>query len=438
MVTTGSLRSTQPQSLRTNDSFGKTAARRLGIEDPGSKTFFRGTHRAVTPEQTLEHVRGVFPAMGITRVANVTGLDSIDIPVVMVFRPNAFSLSVSQGKGVTLAAAKASGVMESIEAYHAEHITLPLKLASFEELRYTHSLLDPVQLAQPAQSRYHPYRQMLWVEAEDLQRDERVWLPFEPIHLNYTLPSPPGSGCFIASSNGLASGNHILEAISHAICEVVERDAVALWRLRGKEVQRTTRINLATVDDPDCRELLKKYERAGIDVGVWDATSDIGIATFVCLIAERTPNPTRRLPVTNNFGCHPARSVALARALTETAQSRLTYIAGSRDNLLRRDYQAVLDGDVQERFRRLLTADDPRRDFHEVPSYEGETFLDDVQFELSCLRSVGIERVLLVDLTHPELRIQVVRIVIPGLEPLNMSPDSRPGARARQLLESCA
>jgi ribosomal protein S12 methylthiotransferase accessory factor YcaO len=30
------------------------------------------------------------PVMGITRVANVTGLDSVGIPVVMVCRPNSF------------------------------------------------------------------------------------------------------------------------------------------------------------------------------------------------------------------------------------------------------------------------------------------------------------------------------------------------------------
>ena len=54
--------------------------------------------------------------MGITRIANVTGLDRTGIPVVMVVRPNARSVAVSQGKGLTLAAAKASGVMEAAES----------------------------------------------------------------------------------------------------------------------------------------------------------------------------------------------------------------------------------------------------------------------------------------------------------------------------------
>ena len=72
--------------------------------------------------------------MGITRIAVLTGLDSIGIPVVAAVRPNSRSIAVHQGKGATLAAAKASAVMEAVETYHAENITLPLRLASFDEL----------------------------------------------------------------------------------------------------------------------------------------------------------------------------------------------------------------------------------------------------------------------------------------------------------------
>ena len=62
--------------------------------------------------------------MGITRIANVTGLDRIGIPVVMVCRPNARSIAVSQGKGLDMDAAIVSGLMESAELYHAEQIEL--------------------------------------------------------------------------------------------------------------------------------------------------------------------------------------------------------------------------------------------------------------------------------------------------------------------------
>ena len=48
------------------------------------KKYRAGTHRIVSPEETLESVRRYFPAMGITRVADITGLDVIGLPVVTV------------------------------------------------------------------------------------------------------------------------------------------------------------------------------------------------------------------------------------------------------------------------------------------------------------------------------------------------------------------
>src|SRR5712692_4390836 len=112
----------------------------------GSKHFHSGTHRIIAPEETLRRVQPLLPVMGITRIANVTGLDCIGIPVVMVCRPNSRSIAVSQGKGTTLVAAKASGVMESIEFYHAERIQQPLMLGSYAELRYAYRLVDVARL----------------------------------------------------------------------------------------------------------------------------------------------------------------------------------------------------------------------------------------------------------------------------------------------------
>ena len=108
------------------------------VDKPVPKAFRAGTHRLVAPAETLGRVRTHMPGMCITRIANVTGLDSIGIPVVVVCRPNSRSLSVSQGKGLDLEAAKASALMESIEGYHAEHIDLPLRVGSYGELRRNH------------------------------------------------------------------------------------------------------------------------------------------------------------------------------------------------------------------------------------------------------------------------------------------------------------
>ena len=106
------------------------------------KVLRRGTHRSASLDDTLQRALRLAPVMGITRVANVTGLDSVGIPVVMVCRPNSRSVAVSQGKGIDLASARASGLMEAVELYHAETITLPLRLATYEELRYQHNVVE--------------------------------------------------------------------------------------------------------------------------------------------------------------------------------------------------------------------------------------------------------------------------------------------------------
>src|SRR6185369_12862760 len=106
------------------------------------KSFLKGTHRTAAPEATLARARALMPLVGVTRVADVTGLDCIGVPVAMAYRPNARSLAVSPGKGLDLAAAKASAVMESIEGWHAERIHRPLLLASYNELRFERRVID--------------------------------------------------------------------------------------------------------------------------------------------------------------------------------------------------------------------------------------------------------------------------------------------------------
>jgi YcaO-like protein with predicted kinase domain len=92
-----------------------------------------GTDRTVSPALTLERIAPLLPAMGITRVADVTGLDCIGIPVAFCCRPNSRALAVSQGKGLDLAAAKASAIMDSVEGFHAERVSLHVRWATYPE-----------------------------------------------------------------------------------------------------------------------------------------------------------------------------------------------------------------------------------------------------------------------------------------------------------------
>lgn len=407
----------QPDMTDVGDGDGDAA---------GRKAYRRGTHRTVSPAETLARVQPFLARMGITRVANVTGLDRIGLPVTMVFRPNSRSVAVSQGKGIDLDAARASGVMESIEAYHAERIQLPLKLGSVEDLRASHRLIDLDRIPRIAGSRFHPNFPLLWIEGQDLIAGAPVWLPFELVHANYTLPLPAGSGCFPASTNGLASGNHFLEAVCHGLTEVIERDATAIWNQSGRGIRDETRIALDGVEDPDCRAVLEKLDDAGLAVAVWETTTDIGVPSFDCMIADDRVGS--HLGV--GAGCHPSRLIALSRALTEAVQVRTTYITGARDDLPPDQYTPSGLSAKARRASTFMKSNGPGRPFADGPGRDGETFEQDLAWMLERLRAKGIDQVVVVDLTLPEFNIPVVRVVVPGLEAPHDDDDYMPGPRA--------
>jgi ribosomal protein S12 methylthiotransferase accessory factor len=366
----------------------------------------------------------------------VTGLDTVGIPVVMVCRPNGRSLSVSQGKGVNLAAAKVSGIMEGVEAWHAEHVLLPLRLATYRELAAVAPVVDVEQLPRPARSRFHFDLSILWVEGTDVFSGGRLWVPYESVHLDYRVTGPQGTGCFLANGTGLAAGNHLLEAVSHALCEVVERDAFALWDERPPEEREARQVDLDGVTDRSCRRLLDAFAGAGVGVLASDLTTDVGLPVFSVTVVNREPDPLRRFPAAMGGGCHPDRAVALSRALTEAAQARLTLIAGTRDDFTPGYYRQLKDPDMLATHVARLGAA-ATRSFSDVAHVPAATLDEDVTNELDRLKAVGVRQAVLVDLTRPELGIPVVRMVVPGLEGWTDKAEANvPGERRRVFWES--
>ena len=367
--------------------------------------------------------------MGITRLGNLTGLDRIGIPVTVAVRPNSRSFSVSQGKGLGISEALASAMMEAIELFHGEDLTARTVVASFRELSATTRTVPPTSLCGtgfPLPER----TEIAWIEGYDLLGREACWVPWEVVHTDYTLPTNHSGEYFLSGTNGLASGNHLAEAISSAICELVERDAVALWHARDIRARSRYRLDLASVTDEDCRRLLDLYNRAGITPRLWDITSDIGIPAFICDIPAPTEDPSAALRRFRGAGCHPSRAIALARAMTEAAQTRLTYISGSRDDLL--DYTESAKDKLGAALLDALSLAVAAAAFEDIPDHDTHDVLVDVRWELERLRKVGVQRAIAVDLTRPEFGIPVVRMIVPGLEWDCTHPHYVPGARALQ------
>ena len=398
--------------------------------DAGEKAWWDGTHRTVPPAETLARLKPLLPAIGVTRVACQTGLDRVGIPVVSAIRPNSRSIAAHQGKGLGVEAAKASAIMEAAEAFHAENIRHPLRLARFEEL--AGRALDPARLPLTHSGKDPHAERILWVEGVDLRRHEHTWVPFELVSADYTYPQPAGSGLFQATTNGLGAGNHPLEAVTHALYEVVERDAIALWRAAPAHLKAKSAVDPASITDPSNRAVLERLEVAGLAVHVWEVTSDVGIPAYLCLIVpERAGDETE--PELGS-GCHVAPAVALNRAMTEAAQARLTRIVGARDDFIPDSYEETTRQhryDTARQWRDLART--PGRPMAQAALRA--TLRDDLDHGLSRLEAAGLGRAVWVDLSWPEIGVPVGRLVVEGLEGPWTPPGGGyvPGARALMM-----
>jgi YcaO-like protein with predicted kinase domain len=404
----------------------------------GPKGHVRGTHRTRSPEDTVRDYSRHFEAFGITRLANVTGLDRVGIPVYLAVRPNARSLSVSQGKGLTAPAAKASAMMESIENWHAEHISKPLRYESPRALLSSNEVVDLQALPLRAGGVLRQEVPRLWIEGEDIMSGRPAWLPFEFVHVNTVLP-PGQELTFFNSTNGLASGNHLLEATLHGLLEVIERDAISLWRLRPLFGREPSRIDLSTVVDADNRALIDRFLAAEIAVSAWDITSDLEIPTFACAVADEPGRTTWHYPgVEWGFGCHLSPEIALGRALTEAAQSRLTLISGSRDDNPHAVYEKWRTPGFREAETGKYFDGGPGRPFRGDAAGTTDSFGGDLNVVLDRLRNRGLHSVVVVDLTDPKFCIPVTKVVVPGLELLIHTEQPCFQARAKRLLSELA
>ncbi len=400
-----------------------------------AKKFLNGTHRTQAPENTFRKVEPFLRKMGITRVANITGLDEIGIPVYAACRPNSKSLSVSQGKGHCDYSAKVSAVMESIEGYHAENITLPIVHSTYKILRSKeYNMVNIDRLARSLDRDFCEDSTVLWVECKEVVSKKSVWAPYEIINAAFTVPVTDDYGYFIADSNGLASGNTLSEAINHALFEVIERDCLALWQLTPENIQSQKRIDIETIEEPFLKKMIGKLKSSNIHIGVWNLTNDLNIPTFLCKIIS-----DRNIGVRPAYGSgtHLNKNIALSRAITEAAQSRLTFISGARDDQYEEIYESEISSEVYQSWLDKLhnTSAAILNDFAQIISKDFDHIEEDQEYVLEQLSKAGLDQVIYADLTKSQFGIPVVKVVVPGLEGVTY-PDRRLlGERAIEYYE---
>lgn len=384
-------------------------ARDLSLSSTGINSYH---DRLMTPGQTFAAIKPYFKELGITRVGLLTALDLLEIPVAFATRPNSYTLSVFQGKGIDEEAAMTSAAMEAVETRVAEIPPGAPVIATLEGMKAERAPmidLDSVARCVPSEIGDQP---LAWSEGLDIMSDRPVFVPWPLVGLDHRGARPSG---FEQSSDGLASGNRPAEAVLHGLCELVERDAWALTQLRPYDQLRGARIDPAAFGDTVLNIIVDRIERAGMRLLLLNMTTDIGVPSFLAVIipgnlGERVD--ARWTHVCGGCGCHPDPIRAALRAITEAAQSRLTAIAGSRDDFSPRIYQRMEDGGPMQDLVNLCNEKPVAATF----GSEQRTIQENISHILDRLKARGIQQVAAVPLEHRHLPVSVVRVIVPGLE----------------------
>jgi ribosomal protein S12 methylthiotransferase accessory factor len=345
---------------------------------------------------TLARVELLIERIGITRVGRLTGLDVVGVPVSVAVRPSGKLLSSALGKGMTPELADVSAIMESIEIWHAENLAAPAAVGAAGEVGPT------VELAPAAAGwmQVEAPRELAWVTVTELHRGERRLASAASFDLDTAAPgSDRLAARFVPTTTGLASGNTHHEALLHALCEVIERDAVARLGAMTAAALEARRIDLKSIVHGPARGVLERFARAGLGVEVIDATSDVGMAVVHATIVDG--DELRGGHIDHGVGAHVVPEIALVRALVEAAQARVAYVSGSRDDFWPDDYTR---GGAPRRPVR-----EGRRAFSVVPRIEASGFASAVEAVLGRLR----DDVWILDHTRPEIGIPVVHVKCP-------------------------
>ncbi|HET6730295.1 MAG TPA: YcaO-like family protein [Nitrososphaeraceae archaeon] len=418
-----------------------------------------GTSRIQPPEKTLVTARAIRKQIGVTRIGDITHLDRLGIPNYSVVLPGTDDyIWVYSGKGFTKTQAQASGLMEAIERYSSLPCNHERSLirGTLGELSKKHEVLNPEDICEPLTFHYRQDMIMDFVYGFDLISCEEILVPAPLVFLRYTSNGSAVNPFSFSHTNGLASGNVLEEAVCHALCEVVERDAASLAELRsssipfhlitilanelrskGYPVKGLTSdamvdepnlfpmVHLEDLSFPPAGNLVYRFNVANISLIVKEITSNIGIPTFNAASAEWLTQDYGYLA--EGTGTHPDARVALMRAITEVSQTRAANIQGARDDLRKIKYR----GENSEDKRAWQFMDSNRKvAFSDIDSYYNENILDDIKLIIHRLKAVGLKRAIIVDLTLPSIGIPVIRAIVPGLETFKFTK-SVIGLRAR-------
>ena len=266
-----------------------------------------------------------------------------------------------------------------------------------------------------------------WAKALDLTNHQPVWVPFDAVSFDRTVANPR----FWHSSDGLASGNSWEEAVLHGLLERVERDALTLWAVSSTQQSISKRIDPASLDDSELQDMLRRIDAADLEIALFDLTTDLGISCISALLGpkNRSDSQLRHVDITLGAGASLFPQIAASRAISETVQSRMTFIAGARDDFVPSTFTQPAD-------RKTLVAFEApfNQSIANMPVLDVRNTEDALARLVTHLKDLGIDELFAIDITPDWLPINVAKVMAPQLE--NPDGDRKQRFGSRALLRS--
>jgi ribosomal protein S12 methylthiotransferase accessory factor len=403
-----------------------------------SETKTRSQIRAETAQAINSLSRAeLLKNFAISRVAELTGLDSIGVPVFTCVRALSDTISIHGGKGLERDYARCGAILEGIEFEAAEHpqgdfiVGRPTDIPAEDRLAIEDCF--PTRA-----STFNDFTQLAWEEVTNAQNGKSTLIPSDLIWMTSRLKNQPLM--FVQmGSNGLASGGTKEDAILSGLYEIIERDA---WTLNqflldncGVLPTRSPLINLSE----RMEGLVRKIEAAKVKLYLFDITTDdFRVPVFSAILLDLSGHVAGTF---GGFGCHLNAEVAAIRAITEAVQARACYISGARDDLFRRQFLLMkhMDQHKLDSMFSELPVGSPLSDYRVTKFPDIRT---ELRYLLKLIRQSGVSEVFVKPMgVFLDGAVHVVRVFSPQCEPFRFdhwTPGLRCLSYATRKMETLA
>ena len=390
------------------------------ILHPSPKQYVFDQSKAAVPVNTVEKA--------LAALKKLPKLEGIEIAEAISEIPSYLHTVVSLeglntcGKGLTPEQSRASAIMEYAERYSWNNFDKKgykgYVEASYEEIKETkvRTVKEDYFLCNfTGISNKYPLLKkikqipMKWIKGFSLTHKDDFYYPISWHN-------------HVFGSNGLAAGNTMEEALTQALCEVIERENVYRFVV---EKELADDIILASIKHPAIIKTLGEAASAGIEIILKDITFDLGVPSFIAYGSNSKYKDTL-LSKGVGHGTYPGPEQAAARALSEYFQA----FSLCHDDIKKRGPDLVAEPNKHYGFLVTYPHDifykcGRKKPLSDVKDLSKNDFRDEVEMLVDILAKKGYETVT-INKTHPELGIPVVRVFVPGLRSVIVAEVHKP------------